>query len=103
MADNLPPASPSTSTNHVSTTKVTDMDIDSLVHCASYLTLQDISNMALSCKYLNRVVYSDSIWRRLYSGRSRNPILFHKHHVQLQEKHIWDDILICSGLSSLTL
>ncbi|KAL7611630.1 hypothetical protein Lser_V15G07695 [Lactuca serriola] len=66
MADNLPSASPSTSTNRDSTTKVTDMDIDSLVHCASYLTLQDISNMALSCKYLNRVVYSDSIWRRLY-------------------------------------
>ncbi|XP_076955663.1 uncharacterized protein LOC143630565 [Bidens hawaiensis] len=45
------------------------MDMDSLVHCTSYLTLQDISNMALSCKFLNRFVYSDSIWRRLFRDR----------------------------------
>ncbi|KAI3793982.1 hypothetical protein L1987_36606 [Smallanthus sonchifolius] len=55
--------------NHDSTTKVTDMDMDSLVHCASYLTLQDIFNMAISCKFLNRLVYSDSIWRRLFRER----------------------------------
>ncbi|XP_024969030.1 uncharacterized protein LOC112508590 isoform X1 [Cynara cardunculus var. scolymus] len=60
---------PSTSTNHDSTTKVTDMDMDSLVHCASHLTLQDLSNMAISCKFLNRVVSSDSIWRRLFRER----------------------------------
>ncbi|KAK9061762.1 hypothetical protein SSX86_018945 [Deinandra increscens subsp. villosa] len=59
----------STSANHNSATKVTDMDIDSLVHCAGYLTLKDISNMAISCKFLNRVVYSDSVWRRLFRER----------------------------------
>ncbi|KAF5769887.1 putative transcription factor WD40-like family [Helianthus annuus] len=67
MGDNHP----SSSTNHDSTatTKVTDMDMDSLVHCTSYLTLQDISNMAVSCKFLNRLVYSDSVWRRLFRER----------------------------------
>ncbi|KAI3799152.1 hypothetical protein L1987_34442 [Smallanthus sonchifolius] len=55
--------------NHDSITKVTDMDMDSLVHCASYLTLQDISNTAISCKFLNRIIYSDSIWRRLFRER----------------------------------
>ncbi|XP_076939418.1 uncharacterized protein LOC143608125 [Bidens hawaiensis] len=45
------------------------MDMDSLVHCTSNLTLQDISNMALSCKFLNRVGYSDSIWRRFFRDR----------------------------------
>ncbi|KAL8193497.1 hypothetical protein R6Q57_026632 [Mikania cordata] len=73
MADNHPLTSPSTSTNHNSATKVTDMDMDSLVHCASYLTLRDISNMAVSCRFFNRVVCSDSIWRRLF--RERWPLL----------------------------
>lgn len=66
---------PSTSTEHDSTTKVTDMDMDSLVHCARYLTIQDISNMAISCKFLNRIVYSDSIWRRLFRFYFLNPFL----------------------------
>ncbi|KAD7479511.1 hypothetical protein R6Q59_008337 [Mikania micrantha] len=73
MADNHPLTSPSTSTNHDSATKVTDMDMDSLVNCSSYLTLQDISNMAVSCRFFNRVVCSDSIWRRLF--RERWPLL----------------------------
>lgn len=67
--NNHPSPSPLTSPNLDSTTKVTDMDMDSLVHCASYLSLQDIANMAISCKFLNRVVYSDSIWRRLFRER----------------------------------
>ncbi|XP_059449002.1 probable E3 ubiquitin ligase complex SCF subunit sconB [Corylus avellana] len=45
-----------------STTTVTDVDVDSLAHCATYLSLQDLSNMGMSCKYLKRVAYSDSIW-----------------------------------------
>lgn len=54
------------SNNHDSTTKITDMDMDTLVHCATYLNLEDISNMAISCKFLNRLVYSDSIWQQLF-------------------------------------
>ncbi|KAI3779432.1 hypothetical protein L2E82_09151 [Cichorium intybus] len=67
--NNHPSPSPLTSPNLDSSTKVTDMDMDSLVYCASYLTLQEIGNMAISCKFLNRVVNSDSIWRRLFRER----------------------------------
>ncbi|MCE3214716.1 hypothetical protein HAX54_053124 [Datura stramonium] len=45
---------------------ITDLDMDALVHCASYLNLQDLSNMAISCKYLQRAAYSDSIWQSLF-------------------------------------
>ncbi|KAJ9540567.1 hypothetical protein OSB04_027073 [Centaurea solstitialis] len=60
---------PSTSTNNDSTKKITDMDMDSLLHCTSHLNLQDLSNMAVSCKFFNRLVSSDSIWRRLFRER----------------------------------
>ncbi|KAK4417690.1 hypothetical protein Salat_2181700 [Sesamum alatum] len=49
-----------------SSTTIMDLDMDSLTRCASYLSLLDISNMAMSCKYLNRAAYSDSIWQSLY-------------------------------------
>jgi len=49
-----------------STTTVTDVDVDSLAHCATYLSFQDLSNLAMSCKYLKRVAYSDSIWLRWF-------------------------------------
>ncbi|KAL6960731.1 hypothetical protein U1Q18_038494 [Sarracenia purpurea var. burkii] len=51
-----------------SPTTVIDLNIDSLVHCATYLNLQDISSMAMSCKYLKRVAYSDSIWQRFFAS-----------------------------------
>ncbi|KAK9272757.1 hypothetical protein L1049_003134 [Liquidambar formosana] len=56
---------PSPSTVQSSTT-ITDVDVDSLAHCAAYLDLQDISNMAMSCKFFQRVAYSDSIWHRFF-------------------------------------
>ncbi|CAK9162874.1 unnamed protein product [Ilex paraguariensis] len=48
---------------------ITDLNMDALVHCASYLNLQDLSNMAMSCTYFNRVAYSDSIWQSLFRER----------------------------------
>ncbi|GFZ19176.1 hypothetical protein Acr_27g0009150 [Actinidia rufa] len=48
----------------VPSSSITDMNMDSLVHCADYLSLRDISSLAMSCKYLRRVAYSDSIWLR---------------------------------------
>ncbi|KAI6700582.1 hypothetical protein NL676_014906 [Syzygium grande] len=47
-------------------TSITDVDVDALARCADYLTLRDVSNMAMSCKFLKRVAYSDSVWHRLY-------------------------------------
>ncbi|CAL5325102.1 unnamed protein product [Camellia sinensis] len=47
-----------------SATTITDLNIDSLVHCATYLNLRDVSSVAMSCKYLRRAAYSDSIWKR---------------------------------------
>ncbi|XP_062030464.1 uncharacterized protein LOC133746300 [Rosa rugosa] len=47
-------------------THMTDVDVDALAHCTSYLSLQDVSNMAMTCKYLQKVAHSDSIWRRFF-------------------------------------
>lgn len=43
-------------------TTITDVDVDSLVSCALRLSLQDVSNMAMTCKYLKEVAYTDSLW-----------------------------------------
>ncbi|XP_009757089.1 uncharacterized protein [Nicotiana sylvestris] len=59
MAD----SSPATRNN---STSIRDLDMDALVHCATYLNLQDLSNMAMSCKYLQRAAYSDYIWQSLF-------------------------------------
>ena len=48
-------------------TTITDMNADSLAECGRYLDLQDLSNMAMSCKFLKTVAYSDSIWQRWFS------------------------------------
>ncbi|PSR87657.1 F-box/WD repeat-containing protein [Actinidia chinensis var. chinensis] len=48
----------------VPSSSITDLNMDSLVHCADYLSLRDISSLAMSCKYLGRVASSDSIWLR---------------------------------------
>ncbi|KAL2532125.1 Uncharacterized protein Adt_05476 [Abeliophyllum distichum] len=57
-----------------SSTTMTDLNMDTLVQCASYLSLRDISNMAVSCKYLQRAAYSDSIWQSLFRQRWPQPI-----------------------------
>ena len=70
MADSSPPRSrrkQSQSQSQSAMTKITELDVDSLVHCANYLdNLQDLSNLAMSCKYLKRVAYSNSIWLRWF-------------------------------------
>lgn len=45
-------------------TRIDDVDEDSLVQCTGDLSLRDVCNMAMSCKYLKRVAYSDPIWQR---------------------------------------
>ncbi|KDP45480.1 hypothetical protein JCGZ_09729 [Jatropha curcas] len=62
-------------------TKITELNEDSLAHCATYLSLQDLSNLAMSCKFLKRVAYSDSIWQHCFKERwpqEAAPILSHK-------------------------
>ncbi|KAJ7970956.1 F-box/WD repeat-containing protein [Quillaja saponaria] len=71
MADPLlSPSSSSLSTNQnlkaETVTTITDLNVDSLAHCASYLNLQDVSNMAMTCKYFTKVAYSDAIWKRFF-------------------------------------
>ncbi|XP_050271491.1 uncharacterized protein LOC126715098 isoform X1 [Quercus robur] len=70
MADSSPPRSRRTRSqlqSQSTMTKITELDVDSLAHCASYLdNLQDLSNLAMSCKYLKRVAYSNSIWLRWF-------------------------------------
>ncbi|KAA3464723.1 putative E3 ubiquitin ligase complex SCF subunit sconB [Gossypium australe] len=43
-------------------TRITDLDHDSFSHCASFLSLRDLSNLAMSSKSLKSFAYSDSIW-----------------------------------------
>ncbi|TYI86317.1 hypothetical protein E1A91_D04G056900v1 [Gossypium mustelinum] len=43
-------------------TRITDLDHDSFAHCASFLSLRDLSNLAMSSKSLKSFAYSDSIW-----------------------------------------
>ncbi|KAG7022229.1 hypothetical protein SDJN02_15959 [Cucurbita argyrosperma subsp. argyrosperma] len=50
-------------------TAITDLNEDSLAHCATFLNLHDIFNLATTCKYLRQAAYSDSIWQRLFRER----------------------------------
>ncbi|CAL1392089.1 unnamed protein product [Linum trigynum] len=59
-------AEPSPSPPPPGSTTITDLSVDSLAHCANYLTLHDLSNFSISCKYLNGVAHSDSVWQRLF-------------------------------------
>lgn len=43
-------------------TKVTDLDMDSLVICASNLALRDLTNMAMTCRSFRDAAYADSVW-----------------------------------------
>lgn len=43
-------------------TKVTDLDLDSLVLCASNLSLHDLTNMAMTCQRFRDAAYSDTVW-----------------------------------------
>lgn len=45
-------------------TCITDLNMDSLAQCASRLSLEDLSNMAMTCKFFQKVAYSDSVWLR---------------------------------------
>ncbi|KAI4351604.1 hypothetical protein L6164_005948 [Bauhinia variegata] len=61
-------------THSLMATTITDLNSDSLAHCASYLNLQDVCNLAMTCNYLKRVAYSDSIWQRFFTERWRQPL-----------------------------
>ncbi|CAN6572085.1 unnamed protein product [Malus baccata var. baccata] len=50
-------------------TSIVDLNVDSLAQCATNFSLQDLSNVAMTCKYFRMVAYSDFIWRRLYWER----------------------------------
>ncbi|KAM3253116.1 nuclear distribution protein nudF isoform X2 [Capsicum annuum] len=51
---------------NMSSTTITDLDMDALIQCASHLNLHDLSNMAMSSKYLQTAAYSDPIWQSLF-------------------------------------
>ncbi|KAF2308997.1 hypothetical protein GH714_042445 [Hevea brasiliensis] len=65
----VPSHSESTDLTSPPPSKITDLNEDSLSFCATYLSLQDLSNLAMTCKFLKRVAYSDSIWQRCFSER----------------------------------
>ncbi|XP_027923055.1 general transcriptional corepressor TUP1-like isoform X5 [Vigna unguiculata] len=48
-------------------TTISDLDEDSMVHCATYLSLRDVCNLAMASSALKRLAYSDSIWQRFFS------------------------------------
>ncbi|KAE9590377.1 hypothetical protein Lal_00028131 [Lupinus albus] len=55
-----PPPPPETTGN------ITNLDEDSLAHCFNNLNLHDVCNLAMTCSYLRRAAYSDSIWQCLF-------------------------------------
>ncbi|KAJ4961157.1 hypothetical protein NE237_021067 [Protea cynaroides] len=57
---------PSSCKTKLRSTNIMDLELDALVHCASFLNLQDLSNMAMACKFFKRAAYSDSIWNRWF-------------------------------------
>ncbi|KAL6136434.1 hypothetical protein ACLB2K_061729 [Fragaria x ananassa] len=70
--DSVTPPPPPPTVNQIPSspwpvTHMNNVDEDALGHCTSFLSLQDVSNMAMTCKYLQKVAYSDSIWRRYFS------------------------------------
>ncbi|KAF7819681.1 putative E3 ubiquitin ligase complex SCF subunit sconB [Senna tora] len=65
MADSTSLSSSNENQNAMVTT-ITDLNVDSLAHSAAYLNLQDVCNLAMTCRYLKRVAYSDSIWHRFF-------------------------------------
>ncbi|ERN16988.1 hypothetical protein AMTRI_Chr02g222440 [Amborella trichopoda] len=52
-----------------SSIKVDDLDMDTLVHCTSSLNLQDLANMAVTCRRFRDVAYSDHVWNRRFRER----------------------------------
>ncbi|MED6205595.1 hypothetical protein PIB30_019156 [Stylosanthes scabra] len=62
-------------------TKLTDLDVDSLSHCLTRLSVRDVSALAMTCTSLKRLSYSDTVWLR-----------FFREHWHLQEP--------CSSLNS---
>ncbi|XVE83842.1 hypothetical protein DITRI_Ditri16bG0120100 [Diplodiscus trichospermus] len=68
-----PPAFPlESAATTAGTTEISDLDEDSLAHCASYLSVQDLSNLAMTSKFLKTAAYSDSVW--LCRFRERWPL-----------------------------
>lgn len=49
--------------------RVVDLDPDRLAHYTTNVSLQDLSNMAMTCKFFRTVAYSDSVWRHRFRQR----------------------------------
>ncbi|KAL9323432.1 hypothetical protein ACSQ67_008289 [Phaseolus vulgaris] len=58
-------------------TTITDLDEDSMVHCATYLSPRDVCNLAMASSGLKRLAYSDSIWQRFFSEQWHQQFPFH--------------------------
>ncbi|KAJ1386882.1 WD40/YVTN repeat-like-containing domain superfamily [Sesbania bispinosa] len=58
-------AGPSTSPSPATT--ITDLNEDSITHCAAYLSLRDVCTLAMTSTALKRLAYSDSIWQRFFT------------------------------------
>ncbi|XP_045816846.1 mitochondrial division protein 1-like [Trifolium pratense] len=62
-----PPPPPSSPPSPATT--ITDLNEDSIGHCATNLTLRDVCNLAMSSTALKRLAYSDSVWHHLFKDR----------------------------------
>ncbi|XP_038985544.1 LOW QUALITY PROTEIN: uncharacterized WD repeat-containing protein alr2800-like [Phoenix dactylifera] len=54
---------------------LTDLDADVLAHCAKLLGVRDVANLAMTCKPVRRVAYSDFIWSRLFTSAKRSYLI----------------------------
>ncbi|KAK6913529.1 WD40 repeat [Dillenia turbinata] len=53
-------------------TTIMDLDADTLIHCASFLELPDVSRMSMTSKSFKEAAYSEPIWRSLFKQRFPN-------------------------------
>ncbi|GAU47547.1 hypothetical protein TSUD_284140 [Trifolium subterraneum] len=67
MATSSPP--PSSPPSPAPATTISDLNEDSIGHCATNLTLRDVCNLAMSSTALKRLAYSDSVWHHLFKDR----------------------------------
>ncbi|XP_061360831.1 uncharacterized protein LOC133304785 [Gastrolobium bilobum] len=94
MAGSSPSQSPATKE-----TTISDLDEDTIAHCAAYMNLRDVCNLAMTSTSLKRLAYSDSIWQHFFrehwhqqipsshsSGTSRKAReLYLTRHTELQQ------------------
>ncbi|KAL2335549.1 hypothetical protein Fmac_016762 [Flemingia macrophylla] len=69
-------------------TAITDLDEDAVVHCAGFLSLRDVCNLAMTSSALKRLAYSDSIWQRIFREQWHQQLPPHSGGIGAREVYL---------------